>query len=156
MKVVFGFVLGSILCFYSCINKNSLLSGTEWLIGTWEIEGPEGNYYEAWTKKNDTLLLGKSYAVDGKDTQYFESIQLLAKNNTLHYIPTVVGQNGDSAVTFTLKSLSDSALSFENVLHDFPTLISYQRISDDSMMAEISGKVDGKMNTINFPMRKVN
>ncbi|HCS19886.1 MAG TPA: hypothetical protein DIW47_04885 [Bacteroidetes bacterium] len=156
MKVVFTLVFGSVVCFFSCSDKNSLLSGTEWLIGTWEIESPEGNYFEAWTKQSDTLLLGKSFAVDGKDTQYYERIQLLAKSNTLYYIPTVPGQNGDSAVTFTLKSLSDSALSFENVFHDFPTLISYRRISNDSLMAEISGKVDGKVNTVNFPMRKIN
>lgn len=156
MKIVpVLFVFAGISCLISCSENTSLLSQGEWLIGTWEIQSEEGIYYEAWTKQNDTVMFGKSYAVERNDTQYYESIQLLAKNKTLYYIPTVAGQNNDSAVRFTLKSHSEDALIFENVLHDFPTLISYQRISDDSLMAEISGKVEGEVQKISFPMRKI-
>ena len=128
---------------------------TEWLIGTWEHKTSKGSSFESWVKINDKELAGKSYALDGKDTQVFETIQLVEKDETLFYIPTVNNQNKGLPVSFLLKSISEEKMVFENPKHGFPQVISYTRLSADSLVAEISGSRNG-MNTFRvFPMRRV-
>jgi hypothetical protein len=43
---------------------------------------------------------------------------------------------------------------FENEQHDFPQQISYQKLSRDSLVAEISGVIKGEFRAQQFPMRK--
>lgn len=147
--------LGIIGGTFSCSDRDSLLNKSQWLVGTWEIQSPQGIYYEAWSYQNDSLLLGKSFAVDGKDTQYFESIEIREEGGNLFYIPTVDGENNNLPVRFKLTE-SAPALIFENSKHDFPQRIRYEQLSSDSLIAEISGSQDGEMKTLRFPMRKTN
>jgi hypothetical protein len=45
-------------------------------------------------------------------------------------------------------------LVFENKEHDFPQKITYTKISNDSIVAEISGMKDGKQSKESYPMKK--
>ena len=56
---------------------------------------------------------------------------------------------------FKLTSLSPNQLVFENPTHDFPTKITYLKISQDSIVASISGLIDGKEKLEQFPMKKI-
>lgn len=134
---------------------NSQTSETEWLVGTWENKTPRGNIYETWRKISNTELSGKSYILRDKDTVIFENVQLIRKNNVLTYIPTVSGQNNSQPVNFPLISSSESKIVFENKAHDFPQVISYTRISKDSLIAEISGISKGVAKRQIFPMKRV-
>ena len=73
----------------------------------------------------------------------------------LFYIPTVKEQNSGKAVKFKLTSSSDTQLIFKNPKHDFPHTISYTQISNDTLLAEISGMMEGKHNSRKFPMTRV-
>lgn len=127
----------------------------EWLVGTWENKTARGSIYESWTKVSNTELVGKSYILKERDTVVFENVQLIRKNNLLTYIPTVNGQNNNQPVSFPLISKSENKLVFENKSHDFPQLISYTRISRDSLIAEISGISKGVAKRQSFPMRRI-
>ena len=128
----------------------------EWLIGTWENKTSRGSMYESWKKVSNSELAGKSYIIRERDTVVFENIQLVRKNNLLTYIPTVNGQNNNQPVSFPMISNSDNKLVFENKNHDFPQLISYTRISRDSLIAEISGISKGVTKRQTFAMRRLN
>ncbi len=127
----------------------------EWLVGTWENKTSRGSIYESWKKIGSNELRGKSYILRDQDTVIFENIQIIKRNSILNYIPTANGQNNDQPVAFPLKSNNGKTMVFENPAHDFPQIISYTRISVDSLFAEISGTDKGKVRKQGFPMKRI-
>lgn len=132
------------------------LDKTKWLIGAWEQKTARGRMYETWVKASSTEFHGKSYVIKEKDTMVFENIKLAQQANGLFYIPTVKNQNGGKPVSFKAKTVSATEMVFENPAHDFPQQISYKQISKDSLVAEISGTVNGKFKSQKFQMRRSN
>jgi Domain of unknown function (DUF6265) len=134
------------------VNSFSEIGKANWLLGDWQGNSPEGIAMEAWEKKNDSVFVGKSYFVVGKDTVSAEALRLEQNGRDLFYIPTVRDQNNNQPVTFRLTFSTDKQLVFENPGHDFPQKISYTLVTSDSLVAEISGTMDGKENSQKFPM----
>ncbi len=81
-------------------------------------------------------------------------MSLEQKNDSVFYNVSVKGQNKDQAVSFYLTSSDDDKLVFENPNHDYPSKITYSKISKDSIVAEIFGLKDGKKITESFPMSR--
>ncbi len=125
-----------------------------WLIGEWGNTTKEGVVIETWTKQNDSTLTAQAYFIIGKDTVHAESIVLEQKGNDLFYIPTVKNQNKGKSVTFRMTTATDKQFVFENTAHDFPQKITYNKISADSLVAEISGIKEGKESKESYPMNK--
>lgn len=144
----------SVLCSWHALKKLQI-EKAKWLIGTWENKTKRGSMYETWTKASDVKFTGKSYTVKNHDTTVFETFELVQKQNSLYYIPTVRNQNNNLPVSFSLQSISDNKLVFENPEHDFPQIISYTKITSDSLVAEISGKSNGQERKQTFPMKKI-
>ncbi|WP_257669789.1 DUF6265 family protein [Parapedobacter tibetensis] len=155
MKLYILFTLVGILVFCGWKTETEKqIKKAEWLIGTWENNTPKGCIYETWVKVNESVLFGKSYMIQEKDTLVFETIKLIQKQDSLFYIPTVKNQNNNVPVRFALKTVSDTVLVFENPKHDFPQVISYTKINADSLIAEISGTKNGKEHKQTFRMKK--
>lgn len=132
----------------------ALLKKADWLLGKWKSRSPEGEATEIWAIGNDSTYTGKSYFIAGKDTVSSESLVLMQAGGDLLYIPTVKNQNEGKPVSFTLTSYKDNTMIFENPKHDFPQKIRYTRITNDSLLAEISGVIEGKENAQQFPMKR--
>ncbi len=151
--------------FFSCNNSNtiesksnefSVIENAHWLIGEWQNTSSSGILTETWEKLNDSTYAGKSFFVIGKDTVSSETIRIEQHGKTLLYIPTVKNQNNEEPISFVQTSSSSKQMIFENQKHDFPQLISYTQTNKTSLVAEISGVVNGKNKTQSFPMQKVN
>jgi len=127
---------------------------TAWLIGTWENKTPRGSVFENWTKLSDNEMFGRSYALNGPDTIFFEEIEMIEDNDSLFYIPTIKNQNDGLPIQFVLTSITDSSMVFEHPYHEFPQMISYVRINKDSLEASISGISNGEERRIVFPMKR--
>jgi hypothetical protein len=164
MKCIFVTVFSCALI--ACNNQKSAVSNgldkrelkivqASWLIGKWANTTTQRHDYESWEKYNDSTYLGKSYSIQGGDTVSSESIRLVEDSESIHYIPIVLGQNNNLPVSFKLTVLEANKLIFENPAHDFPQRISYQLVSPDSLVAEISGMVKGEHRARQFPMRRV-
>ena len=153
-KLLIAIVSFIILCAWTTKETNDIKKG-EWLIGTWENRTPKGSIYETWSKTSDNELSGKSYIVKEKDTIVFETIRLVQEQEGLFYIPTVKNQNNSLPVRFATKTISETQLIFENPQHNFPQIISYTKISTDSLVAEISGTKNGQERKQTFPMKRV-
>lgn len=125
-----------------------------WLEGTWQNDTPDGLFTERWTKVNDSVFTAASTITKDKDTLFYETIVLDQKGDSLHYIVTTPNQNDAKPVSFTLTSITGNSYIFENRKHDFPQRITYSKITDDSLIAEISGVEKGKPATEQFPMKK--
>ncbi|WP_300665856.1 DUF6265 family protein [Fluviicola sp.] len=157
MKKTIGFLfLGAILCYSWTFLQDNQIKKAEWLLGTWKNTTSRGILYETWTKNGENEFAGKSYKVKNQDTMVFERIRLVYEENQLYYIPTVGNQNNGEPVRFALKKISEKELVFENPEHDFPQVISYTKIREDSLVAEISGVRNGETKRQTFPMKKVN
>lgn len=131
------------------------IAQASWLVGSWASTSKERSNYETWEKYNDSTYVGRSYSVQQGDTVSFESIKLVQQGEAINYIPTVRGQNNDMPVMFILISSDSNKLIFENPAHDFPQRITYRMMSPDSLIAEISGLINGEHHAQKFPMRRV-
>lgn len=126
----------------------------EWLIGRWENHSNKGNLSEIWERENDSVLIGVSYYVIGRDTVFREKIRLEATEGKVYYKPEVDGQNEGKPVTFTLSRTNDMKWVFENPEHDFPQIITYSH-QNDSLVAVISGVQNGQSRSEVFAMKRV-
>ena len=141
----------------SCQNETKAeqhqIEKASWLIGKWENKSDSGLLTESWKKENDSTYLGHSYFIKG-DTLHDEFVKLSEVGGNLVYSPVVKGQNDGKAIEFKMTSATATKLVFENPAHDFPKKIVYNKISDDSIVAEISGMQNGKMASESYPMSK--
>ncbi len=154
-----------VLILVSCKNKGNTssppftsinLQETAWLLGKWQNSTEEGEATEIWNKQNDSTYVAESFIISEEDTAFHETIRMEQRNNQLHYIVRTAGQNNLNEVTFTLTSATADVLVFENPKHDFPTKITYTKIGQDSLYAEISGVDDGEIKREGFPFKKIN
>lgn len=130
------------------------LEKANWLLGKWGNTSAEGNLTETWRQENDSTFVGDSFVTVEIDTVFHENVVLEQKNDSLFYKVTVKGQNNNEPVAFYLTTANDDQLVFENPKHDFPNKITYSKISNDSLVAEISGMKDGKQSKELFAMKK--
>lgn len=142
----------------SCKDKKTTqpnqIAKADWLIGSWENKSPYGNLSENWQKENDSVYKGQSFFIKGNDTIHSEAIILSEINGQVKYSPQVEGQNDNKPVDFKMTSATVSHLVFENPAHDFPQKITYTKITNDSLVAEISGKQQGKPVSEKYPMKR--
>lgn len=159
-------ILAALVCsmFISCkgqeketnAKKHAQMKKAGWLIGSWGFTTPEGTLNETWKKANDSVYNGQTNFIIGKDTVFTERIRLEETNGKLAYITAVSDQNDGKAIRFELTSITDKQMVFENPAHDFPQKITYNKISNDSLVAEISGMRNGKPASEVFPMGRRN
>ena len=146
-----------ILVFFTSCQKSKEVSkivGTDWLLGKWENKSDEGNLMEIWKKANDSLFIGESYFIKGKDTLHFEKIQMKQKGENLLYISTIKGQNNDKPVTFNHNVEIEKQLVFENPKNDYPRKIVYKPIAKDRIFIEVSGIQQDKPSSVRYSMKK--
>ena len=131
------------------------LDSTQWLLGNWFNRSKDGEATEIWEKLNDSTFSAESFVIAGNDTVFYESVKLQERNKDIHYVVSVKEQNNEAPVSFKLVSVDGSKLVFENPAHNFPSRITYTRLTDDSLYAEISGMVKGQERKEGFPFKKI-
>lgn len=154
-----------VLLFISCnkydANGNLIkdyeeLQKAKWLLGNWEKKDSIGTLKELWQIKDDSTFIGQSYyIINDKDTVHNEQIELMQDKEHLIYTATVAGENNNEPIPFQMMKDEDSLLVFENPKHDYPQKIQYQLKKNNSIVATISGKQNGKISTESYPMTKI-
>lgn len=153
MRIRMMFWVIGLLLAWSCTNtKNGL---PKWLLSTWKNETNRGTIFESWIEESDFEYGGVSYSLHNGDTTVFETIRIIKDGDSVFYVPTVKTQNDAQPVQFFAKRVTPDKLVFENPSHDYPQLITYRLISTDSLIAEISGEINGQEQVKLFPMKRV-
>ncbi len=134
--------------------KTFRLADLFWLDGEWYRTSDDGVFTEKWVKLNDTVMEGETIVIEGADTLMTESILLTVLENNLLYIPSVSGESEGKPVAFACTSAKNDTWVFVNPTHDFPQFITYKKITPDSLVASISGVMNGKPKEILFPMKR--
>ena len=114
------------------------------LEGHWVKAFPDnGTMHEIWSFKNDSLLLGRGFFMQGNDSTFSEHIQLELKQGKLAYCVRMNHQNQGTTVRFPLKKFGSNTWEFELLSHDFPQQIVYSKPARDSLHVWIEGTQNG-------------
>jgi hypothetical protein len=124
-----------------------------WLAGNWRMERNGRLIDEQWMTPAGGVMLGMTRTVAKGRLVEYEFVQIReGPGGDLFYIAQPSGQKETS---FQIKSLSDTAVVFENQLHDFPQRVSYSLLADGSLLAAIEGQgPDGQLKRVEFPYQR--
>jgi hypothetical protein len=130
------------------------LDAFSWLAGCWQGEYANGRTVtEQWMKPLGNSMLGMGRTVKGGVTTEHEFVRIEARpDGSVVY---VANPSGQEEATFTLSASSGQRMVFENLQHDFPQRVIYERVSRDSLRARIEGTVDGRTKGVDFPYRRI-
>jgi hypothetical protein len=149
-------LLASLLLVISC-KKDILadkLNPAQWIVGNWEQKTDKGILTESWQRQNDSVFVGSCYFINESDTLHRETILLEQRADSITYSANVMGQNNDKAVPFTLKTANTNSLVFENLSHDYPQKIVYQKNKSNGLLVTISGILHGKKSVEKYNFSK--
>ncbi|NEU08921.1 hypothetical protein GZH53_11415 [Flavihumibacter sp. R14] len=156
-KISFILLVVALTTFNSAFAQqvNELLRPLKPLLGSWEMNSPDGRIIEVWKYSSPEKFSGKSYRVGtNKDSTLLEEVDIVEREGQLYYIPTVSGQNSGMPVEFILKSQSGGIYVFENKTHDFPQRVCYHLQSSNELLAWIEGEKNGKTRKSEFRYRR--
>jgi len=149
-------LLASLLLVISCKKDNlaDKLNPAQWIIGSWEQKTDKGILTESWQRQNDSVFVGSCYFINESDTLHSETILLEQRADSITYSANVKGQNNDKAVPFRLTTANTNSLVFENLKHDYPQKIVYQKNKSNGLVVTISGILQGKKNEEKYSFTK--
>jgi hypothetical protein len=107
-----------------------------YLSGAWK--NVAFNHIETW-KQEENILKGYGLAVEGKDTLFYEWLEINLTANPMVYTSWVKGQNDGAGIEFKLSEATDTSWTFENPNHDFPQKITYVKLANNKLEAFVSG-----------------
>lgn len=124
-----------------------------WLSGCWESNGAEEGSGEQWTSPAGGAMLGMARTIRDGRMFSFEYLRIIETvDDTLILVASPSGQ---APAEFSLLTLSESEVVFENPNHDFPQSIMYRLLDQDHLLGRIRGKSDGKDVDVDFPMTRI-
>jgi hypothetical protein len=105
------------------------------LEGNWtSYEGAKFN--ESWVIRNDSLMKGIGFSLNGNDTVFAESLLLRLSGDSVFY-GALVGKH-DGFIYFKLEDAGRNHWKFINPDHDYPNIIEYALINDTLLEASTS------------------
>jgi hypothetical protein len=109
-----------------------------WLEGTWQGKIGERNFEARYSGADGGQVLSASKYTKEGVAAGFEFERFEEVDGTLVLTPF---PEGKSSVTFKLAELDPKSRRavFENLAHDFPTRLSYQRVADNKLTILVSG-----------------
>jgi hypothetical protein len=130
------------------------ISDLAWLEGVWQGQ-IGGRDFEARYSGTDggQVLSASKYSKNGMAAG-FEFERFAEQGDSLVLTPFPEGR---SSVTFRLAELDPKARRavFENLAHDFPTRLSYQRVANDRLTILVSGPAeDGNEQVLTYSLKR--
>lgn len=140
----------------SAAQQRGGIESLRWMTGCWRqvVASPVKRVVdEQWMEPLGKTMLGMGRTVRN-DTLLveFEHLQILERGAVLVYHAEPSGQ---TPADFTATFASDTSITFENPKHDFPQRITYRRVGNDSLVARVDGKLNGKERASDFGYRRI-
>jgi hypothetical protein len=130
------------------------ISDLSWLEGVWRGRVGGRDFEAHYTNTDGGQILSASKYTEGGKPAGFEFERFEQQGDTLVLTPF---PEGNSSVTFPLAEYDSKnrRAVFENLAHDFPTRISYQRVSKKRLTILVSGPgEDGKEQVLTYALEK--
>jgi uncharacterized protein DUF6265 len=127
-----------------------LLSAVSFMTGCWTGPSPNGaTIEEHYTEASSNLMLGMTRYVRAGQVVDFEFTTIERTDSSFVMTPRPKGVKSDS---FPLKELTDGRAVWENLAHDFPQRVIYQRGANGELIASIEGKTSKGDRRISWTM----
>ncbi len=112
----------------------------QWIVGTWVDTNTFRNmiskhFIEKWSMHTDSVS-GLGIKVVNGDTTINEYMSIRLINGKLKYVAKPIGQ---PMIPYNYDTSTSEKFQFINRLHDFPQIITYEKISKDSMTITLKG-----------------
>lgn len=133
IKVVFAVFL-TVYMASSCTDTKQRFQVSD-LEGQWYDENKA--IYEEWRIVGKNHLSGKGFEVKETDTTVFEILEIKEINGTLTFLADVEQAMGQGIVDFPLVSRTNHGMVFINKEHDYPQVLSYEKVSMDSLKVTV-------------------
>lgn len=119
-----------------CLNVGQL----SWMSGNWQSKQGKTLIKETWHLENENLLkgLGSTSSNDKGKSDFIEYLSVQKISDDIFYIAKP--PQNEFPVAFKLTDCSAQSIKFENITHDFPQYIAYQRDSKNSLTARVSSQ----------------
>jgi hypothetical protein len=116
------------------------LEALHWLTGSWGGPAPKGSWESRYSSASGGLLLGVSKQIVEGRVVSFEFERFEVQDGEVVMIPYPNGKR--SPVKFTLTQLDIEARRaiFENPEHDFPQIITYERVSEKAVRVLVQAR----------------
>jgi uncharacterized protein DUF6265 len=123
-----------------------------WLAGCWELAAGSRLVEEQWTRPRGGLMLGVGRTMSGDSLVEYEQVRLFERGGRLVY---GAAPSGQPPAEFESTEVTDTAVTFENLAHDFPQRVRYRRRGGDSLVARVEGMSHGRLRGVDFPYARV-
>lgn len=143
--------LPCVLALWLSAGAQAQIQRVAWLAGCWSLTDGERSVDEHWMAPRAGSMQGMSRTVRGDKLVAYESVLLRARGEQLDY---EVQPSGQARTVFTSTVVTDTSVVFENLQHDFPQRVAYQR-DGERLLAWIEGPRSGQMRRIEYPYKRV-
>ena len=138
-----GLALGLSACTFSVSAQGAANGSPDWISGYWLSCENGRETAESWIGAGTGTLLGTNLSGGG-----FEFLRIAAnEDGGLSYYSMPNGASPPTA--FALTTNADQRAVFENLQHDFPQRIIYER-DGDVLVARIEGTMDGRAESMQW------
>jgi len=118
--------------------KYNLSDKLKFMAGCWQGQiGPDALVEEIWTNPSENLLTSTTRYLTKNRATSFEFSKIEARDSTIIFAASSEGRPFDE---YTLKSLVDEYVVFENLKKTFPQRIIYRLASDGSLIPRNEGE----------------
>ena len=123
-----------------------------WLQGCWLVQDGDRTIEEQWLSPRADSMLGVGRTIRADRLIEYEMVLIRASGLQLAYEAHPPAQE---PALFMSASIGERSIVFENLKHDFPQRIGYERTSADRLLAWTEGTQDGQMKRIEYPYSRV-
>jgi len=148
-RVLIGFLV--VLSVSAARTQESGIQRVAWLQGCWESVSEQRIVEEQWMAPRGTTMVGMGRTVRGNSLVEYELVVVREQAGRLAY---EAHPSGQPSAVFLSQTISDASVMFENLQHDFPQRVGYQRTGSDALLAWIEGTQNGQLRRVEFPYRR--
>ena len=123
-----------------------------WLQGCWLLRDGDRTIEEQWLSPRADSMLGVGRTTRADRLIEYEMVLIRASGRQLAY---EAHPSTEEPALFMSASIGERSIVFENLKHDFPQRIGYERTSADRLLAWTEGTQDGQMKRIEYPYSRV-
>jgi hypothetical protein len=131
--------------------QESGIARVRWLQGCWESVSSQRTIEEQWMAPRGRSMVGVSRTVRGDSLVEYELMILREQGDRLAF---EAHPSGQPSAVFLSRTVGDSSVVFENLEHDFPQRIGYQRDGPGVLRAWIEGTEKGQSRRVDFSYRR--
>lgn len=145
-------LLGALALAVSQLSARPTVDRVVWLQGCWAMDSNGRLVEEQWLAPRASSMLGVGRTTRGATLVDYEMVLIRERGEQLAYEAHPANQE---PAVFMSTTVSERSIVFENLKHDFPQRIGYERISVDRLEAWIEGQQNGQTRRTAFSYARV-